>query len=177
MVLTALLALVVALCGTTAAGYAVGKVNGNHLVKKHSLSGNRLKPDSVTGAQVAESSLASVPHADDATRAESLPAPAAVTLPDSAGWVPVGAPLELRKDAAGFVHLEGATSLHAGASMLMTVLPAGDRPDRQLFFAVSTGPQGATPGTVSVGTDGAVTMIAGGSPFVSLDSISFYSGG
>src|SRR3954469_18847470 len=62
-VVIAVLALVVALCGTTVAGYAAGKASGNKIIKKHSLSGNRLKPDSVSGTQIDESTLGTVPVA------------------------------------------------------------------------------------------------------------------
>jgi hypothetical protein len=60
----ALLALFVALGGTV---YATGKINGK-AVKKASLPGNRLKPDSVGGKQVNEASLGTVPAAGIANR-------------------------------------------------------------------------------------------------------------
>lgn len=64
--------LVVALSGTAVATGALK--SGNSVIKKHSLSGNRLKNNTVTGAQVKEGSLGKVPSAasaDHATSADS----------------------------------------------------------------------------------------------------------
>lgn len=69
----ALVALFVALGGTTFA--MSSRVSGNSIIKKHSLSGNRLINDSVTGKQVKESTLGKVPSAklaDLATAANAL---------------------------------------------------------------------------------------------------------
>jgi hypothetical protein len=56
-----LLALVLALVGTA---FAVGsKQPGNQLIRKNSLSGNRLKANSVKGKQVKEKTLGTVPKA------------------------------------------------------------------------------------------------------------------
>lgn len=60
-----ILALLVAAGGTATA--AVRGQNGNHLISKHSLSGNRLRNNSVTGKQVKESSLGQVRKAKNAT--------------------------------------------------------------------------------------------------------------
>jgi hypothetical protein len=68
----ALLALVVAMSGTAVA--ATTLVNGNKLIKKRTLSGNRLHNNTLTGTQIKESALAKVPsatHADSATSATS----------------------------------------------------------------------------------------------------------
>ena len=56
----AIIALVAALAGT---GYAASKITGKD-IKKESVKGNRLKPDTVTGKQVNESKLKTVPEAD-----------------------------------------------------------------------------------------------------------------
>src|ERR1700724_1386873 len=58
----AVLALLVALGGTAAAAF--GPFNGNQIIKKHSLSGNRLKKHTITGAQINFGKLGSVPNAD-----------------------------------------------------------------------------------------------------------------
>ena len=58
----AYLALFCALGGTT---YAATQINGK-AIKKHSLPGNRLKKNTVTGKQVNESSLGTVPKASNA---------------------------------------------------------------------------------------------------------------
>ena len=60
-----ILAVLVAAGGTATA--AVRSQNGNHLISKHSLSGNRLRNNTVTGKQVKEKSLSEVPKAKNAT--------------------------------------------------------------------------------------------------------------
>jgi hypothetical protein len=59
------LALVVALGGTA---YAASKVNGHNIVK-HSIAGNRLKNNTLTGSQIKESKLGTVPTAKTANTA------------------------------------------------------------------------------------------------------------
>jgi hypothetical protein len=59
-----ILALLVAAGGTATA--AVRSHNGNHLISKHSLSGNRLRNNTVTGKQIKEGSLGQVPKAKNA---------------------------------------------------------------------------------------------------------------
>jgi hypothetical protein len=64
----ATLALVVALGGTA---YATTKISGSQ-IKKHSIPGNRMKNNTLTGTQIRESKLGKVPnakHADSATKA------------------------------------------------------------------------------------------------------------
>jgi hypothetical protein len=61
----ATMALTVALGGT---GYAATKINGSTIVK-HSIAGNRLKSNTLTGAQIKESSLGTVPKAKSAKTA------------------------------------------------------------------------------------------------------------
>jgi hypothetical protein len=56
------LAIAVAIGGTATAASRGGH-NGNKIIKRHSLSGNRLKNDTVTGKQVKEKSLKAVPNA------------------------------------------------------------------------------------------------------------------
>lgn len=73
----AIIALFVALGGTV---YAAGKISGKS-IKVKSLPGNRLKPNSVTGKQVKESSLGQVPLATTANTASRA------TLADNASKV------------------------------------------------------------------------------------------
>jgi hypothetical protein len=68
----ALVALAVAMSGTAVA--ATTLVNGDKLIKKHTLSGNRLHNNTVRGTQIKESTLGKVPsatHADSATSASN----------------------------------------------------------------------------------------------------------
>lgn len=72
-ILVAIVALVVALSGTAVAASSL--VNGDKLIKKDSLSGNRLRSHTVTGRQINLGKLGKVPtagHADSATDASNL---------------------------------------------------------------------------------------------------------
>jgi hypothetical protein len=68
--LVAIVALVVAASGTAVA--ASHLVNGDSLIKRDSLSGNRLHNATVTGKQIRLSSLGEVPSAKTAANAEEL---------------------------------------------------------------------------------------------------------
>jgi hypothetical protein len=63
----AIIALVVAASGTALATSRL--VSGDSLIKKHSLSGNRLRNESITGQQIRLSSLGPVPNARSAANA------------------------------------------------------------------------------------------------------------
>jgi hypothetical protein len=67
--LVAIVALVVAASGTAVAASKL--VSGDSLIKKNSLSGNRLRNGSVTGGKIKLSSLGTVPSAGHATSADS----------------------------------------------------------------------------------------------------------
>ena len=176
-VLVALLALVVALCGTSLAGYAAGKSSGDKIIKKHSLSGNRLKPGTVTGDEVNESTLATVPSAATAATAhsaETVPAPVFHPLTTVTGYLPdtttTSRPLGYRIDASGFVHLQGAVKKDTALFMLFMVLPPGVRPsDARFAVATNTGP-----GMIAISTIGEVTIVTGGSGAISLEGVTFY---
>jgi hypothetical protein len=194
--IVAVVALVVALCGTTVAGYAAGKASGDSVIKKKSLSGNRLKPDSVQGKQVAEATLGKVPsagRADTATTATTAAMATTAGHAATADQTPGGALVQpsvfgagwdtsaifphrltgLRKDASGYVHLQGAVERISGSATLIVTLPAGHRPAADVFFPVYTA--GANVGSVSIGASGAVTFISGSPTFVSLEGISFHA--
>lgn len=61
-------ALVVAFGGSA---YAAAKINGRHIVK-HSIAGNRLKGNTLTGAEIEESKLSQVPSARTAQTAKTV---------------------------------------------------------------------------------------------------------
>ncbi len=65
--IVAIAALVVAMSGTAVAASKL--VSGNSLIKKNSLSGNRLQNRSVTGSKIKLSSLGTVPSAKNAATA------------------------------------------------------------------------------------------------------------
>ena len=82
----ALIALVFAMSGTAVA--ATKLVNGDKLVKKQSLSGNRLRSQTVTGTQVKAGTLGKVPsaaQADSATHATSADTATSATPSGAAG--------------------------------------------------------------------------------------------
>jgi len=182
----ALLALVLALTGTGLAGYAAGKGDGDSLIKKKSLSGNRLRPETVTGRQVKESSLGKVPAATAADRATTAThASAADTTPAgvlnapsyTSGWGDntgfAARTAGFRKDASGYVHLEGAVSRSTGAETVIATLPVGFRPSDYVNFPVTS--QGPTLGFVSVEPDGDIHFDSGNPGFVSLEGITFHA--
>lgn len=83
------MALVVA---TSGSAFAAGKlVSGDSLIKKHSLSGNRLRAGTLTGAEIKVSSLGQVPSAKTAVNAEELGGrPASAYAPGSSSAVHSG---------------------------------------------------------------------------------------
>lgn len=73
-VVIGVIALVVAASGTA---FAAGTlVNGDSLIKKHSLSGDRLRNDSITGKEIKLGSLGQVPNAKNAQELGGHPASA-----------------------------------------------------------------------------------------------------
>jgi hypothetical protein len=86
--IVAIVALVFAMSGTAVAASQL--VNGDKLIKKHTLSGDRLRNHTVTGTQVNLSKLGKVPTAAQADHAAT--ADAATTIADGAiGTAKVGA--------------------------------------------------------------------------------------
>lgn len=173
--LVAVLALVVALSGATAAGYAAGKADGNSLIKKKSLSGNRLKPDSVSGKQVAEKTLGTVPRAAQADRAavaDRTTLAAVVPLAPGTGWQSGDsgfAPAGYRIDSSGFVHLSGTLLRTSGSSGLMTTLPAAARPSTTIDAPVLT--FAGEPGGITIEPNGEVQLFGGNPGYVSLEGV------
>jgi hypothetical protein len=101
-------ALIIALSGTALG--AVKLVNGDRLIRKNSLSGNRLRRHTVTGAQIKASSLPKVPsaaRADSTTHAASADSATHATGADSATNATTA-------DSA--THATGADSATAAAS-------------------------------------------------------------
>jgi len=182
-VVIAVLALVVALCGSTMAGYAAGKASGNSLIKKNSLSGNRLKADSVTGKQLAEGSLGTVPSAANAGNAahaalaDSVPVPAFHPLATSPGWTAITSEVRAfgwRKDVSGVVHLQGQVRRTSGSSADIANLPPEIRPDAAACVLAFTA--GGTVGSVCIDESGQLEFFSGDPFSVTLENISYYAG-
>ncbi len=169
-VLISLLALLVALSGTA---LAVNQGSGNALVKRASLSGNRIKPDSVTGRQVQESTLSKVPRAGQADTATSLPRPEVLVLTLDDGVDDAAATTGragVTVDLEGYAHLEGAVATTAAGRDIAT-LPASARPGHRVVVAVAT--VGAAPGRIGIDPDGTVALLSGDPSFVSLEGVVF----
>jgi hypothetical protein len=157
--IVALAALVAALGGTALAAGTL--VNGDNLIKKGSLSGNRLRSHTVKGAQIKVSSLPKVPRAtradsathalsansathatsaDTATTASGLPALNWVPLTLINGWADGHAPdartPAVAVDAQGIVHFRGDLGC-TGASCASGVanMPSGFAPSQDVLFA------------------------------------------
>jgi hypothetical protein len=82
-----IVALVLAASGTAIAASKL--VSGNSLIKVNSLSGNRLKSGSVTGKQIALSSLGTVPSATKAATATSATTATTANTATTAGSAPI----------------------------------------------------------------------------------------
>jgi hypothetical protein len=104
-------------------------------VVAHKISGSQLKPNTVTGKQVKESTLATVPSARTANHVVAAKRHL-LTLID--GWqndADFAHAAAYTIDAQGFVHLEGAIS-STGIVDTPFVLPPGARPRRDTYEPV-----------------------------------------
>jgi hypothetical protein len=195
----ACVALLVALGGT---GYAATKINGKTL-KDRSVPSAKLKRDSVSGSEIREATLQTVPRAasagqadhaalaDAAARAENAgradSAATAADLPDLTfenltlehGWTTY---LETRPpaaalDAQGIVHLRGGMS--DGSSPIVFTLPAQLRPATNVYVPVDL--VNGHPGRLSIDPDGTVVVVAANGftdakAFTSLEGVTFDAG-
>ncbi len=103
----AFVALLVALSGTAVARF--GPFNGDAVIVKHSLSGNRLKDHTIGGAQVNLRKLGKVPsasNADHASNADKLGGVAASGYQGKARWA------EVLADGTVFAQSGGITVAH-----------------------------------------------------------------
>jgi hypothetical protein len=82
-------------------------------------------------------------------------------------------------DREGFVHLRGAADRTSGTEPIIAILPAGARPEGTpgssfIYFPLYT--TGSTFGTIYIGADGSIRLLAGSAGFVSLDGVTFPQG-
>jgi hypothetical protein len=177
-------ALVVALSGSAAVASGALQ-NGNKLIAKNTLSGNRLKNNSVTGKQINAGTLGTVPVAT------SLAPLVWNNLTLVNGWVnyPTGllllggyAPPQYAIDGQGFVHLRGGLSGASKTSGVIASLPSGFRPaagNTWLPVASTNGSSDPQTADIDVTSAGNITAYAGSGAtlkFVSLDGVEFYAG-
>ncbi|MBV9292117.1 MAG: hypothetical protein JO222_06680 [Frankiales bacterium] len=176
----AVMALAVAMSGTAVA--ATSAANGDNLIKKNTLSGNRLRNHTVTGKQINLKKLGTVPVA---ARANSLPKLKWHPLTLQNGWTLYsnfyGAPA-YTKDAEGFVHFRGAIDGSSSTSDTFASLPAGFRPITQGIWLRPPSTNGdSVPHLVDIFVSGGGGMTAepdgtANKTFVSLEGVNFYVG-
>jgi hypothetical protein len=140
----AVIALVIALGSTAVAASRL--VGGDKLIKVGSLSGNRLRSHTLTGAQINLNRLGQVPaaaFADNATHAGTADTAAGLA---PLNWVPLTlingwtdnygagdarAPA-VAVDAQGIVHLRGQISSGTSSSDMLAMMPAQFRPSQNV---------------------------------------------
>jgi hypothetical protein len=117
-----IVALVLAASGTAVAASKL--VSGNSLIKVNSLSGNRLKSGSVTGKQIALSTLGQVPSAAKATTAVTAGTATTATSATTAGSAPISNVTYVT--AAGTIPSTGAAvAVTASCPSATTVIGGG----------------------------------------------------
>ncbi len=195
--IVATMALLVALSGTGLAApiaRIAHLVSGDAVIKKHSLSGNRLRNHTLTGRQINLARLGTVPAASvasDATNALNAdsaanlggvpPVPAAIPMTLINGWQPYGEEYDQPaywRDAFGVVHLKGSVAQPTPGSDVLFVLPEGFRPARSTNWPATL--NDAHFGTVEIETNGDVRSRTFNSEqaeeaqaFTSLEGVSF----
>ena len=129
-------------------------------IKKDSMPGNRIVSDSVTGKQIAESTLGHVPFATKAGTAAKLSPLAWHKLTLGNGWSAISGdrPPAYAVDAQGIVHLRGA--ICCGTSSEALSLPASARPDKNAYLLVYS--QGGYAAELAVLPSGKAYVYSGG---------------
>jgi hypothetical protein len=160
----ALLALIAAVSGTAVA--VVAAQNGDSLIARHTLSGNRLRANTVTGTQVNESTLhlrALVWH--NFTLLHTWENYNGTKRPP--GWA---------LDAQGVVHFRGAIDQSTSGSDVFARLPASARPSVDLWLATDL--VNASTGRIDLDSGGIMNVeatvdIAQAQAFTDLDGITY----
>jgi hypothetical protein len=179
----ALIALVISMGGTAiAAGHLI---SGDKLIKRGTLSGNRLRSHTLTGAQINLNRLGQVPSAAVADTANNLPALSWVPLTLINGWADNYLPGDARGpavavDAQGIVHLRGEITRFGGSSDVFAIVPQEFRPSQSVFMPAAL--KFSNIGIVAVDPDGTMTVattpsVAGNETAItSLDGITYALG-
>ena len=194
---TATLALIIAVGGASAfaatqlAKNSVGskQIKKNAVttakIKKEAVTAAKIKKGTLTGTQINASTLGTVPNAQHATTADSLP-PAEpwhqVNAPGEpafeGAWVNQGEgqTVAFYRDQVGVVHLRGVAKAEGVTTKTIFTLPSGFRPAAGplLPFAVACLPcvPGGT-GTLLIAQDGPGTVEAPAGENVSLEGVTF----
>ena len=152
--LVAILALVVAMSGSAVA-VSAARHSGDTLISKRSLSGNRLRHNTVTGKEVSEQKLGQVPRASLATHVPPLVWHNFTLMYD---WTNYNAPRRVpgyAVDVQGVVHLRG--EIANGTLYLFTQLPAAVRPTEDLAVPAAMD-DGLSNGSVVIQSNGNVSV-------------------
>ena len=168
------LALFVAFSGT---GYAAATAIDGHRLTSRSVSHLKLIKNTLTGAEIAESTLGKVPRATLADKANHLPAVTLHSFTLGSGWAQ-NSGFTLRalgyfKDAQGFIHLQGAVTRTSGTGTVIGTLPPGARATDFTYFPIYTA--GATFGSIYIASDGSINLFSGDASFVSLEGVVFHA--
>jgi hypothetical protein len=153
--IVAVFALVVAMCGAATA--AIVAHSGDALVLTRSLSGNRLRLNTVTGAEVNESKLGTVPKANLANHVPALVWHNLTLANDWSVVIGVRTPA-YALDAQGIVHLRGA--MCCGTTSQAFTLPANARPSKNVYLLALA--SGGYPAQLVVQPAGTVIVQSGG---------------
>ena len=146
--IVAVFALALATSGTA---YAVVSENGDTLITARTLSGDRLRVDTVTATEVRNLSWGSIILQN--------------------GWANGSRPPKAAVDVQGIVHLRGAVT--GGKAATIGTLPTSTRPTATIYMTARTN-KGATIG-VAIQSNGliAVQGTLGPNMFVSLDGLTY----
>jgi hypothetical protein len=180
--IVALAALVIAMGGTAIAARSL--VNGDRLIAKRSLSGDRLRSHTLTGKQIDLRKLGSVPTARNASALGGQPAsgyaPARPLVYTNAalagGWTQGanGHAPGFAIDPFGVVHLRGTLASGTEGTPAFD-LPARMRPSAVVELPIYT--LGETEGLLFIGTDGSVVPWGtNASAYTSLEGLTFSAG-
>jgi hypothetical protein len=165
------------LVGTFGSAVAVAATRtGDDLITKRTLSGNRLRLDTVTGKEVAEGKLGTVPKARLATH---LPKLVWHTLTLANGWQNYNGSVRLPAwaiDAQGVVHLRGAIYQPSPGDVTFAQLPVAARPQVTVYLA--TDMVNASPGRIDISSDGTMqadyyNVALDAQSFTNLDGVTY----
>ena len=176
--MVASIALVFAMSGTAVA--AITAHSGDALIIKRTLSGNRLRLNTVTGAEIKESTLGQVPKAGLAVHVPALVWHNLTLINDWANyWAPVGSPRRpgYAIDVQGVVHLRGAiTQTVTPGFHDFAFIPKAARPAVRIFLPAAM--VAGTPGAISIAHDGEMDVredvqFSDAEQFTSLEGITY----
>jgi hypothetical protein len=156
--------------------WAVTLQSGDALIAKRTLSGNRLRLNTVTGAEVKEGSLGKVPKADLASRLPALVWHQLVLVNDWTNYNGIQRPPAWALDAQGIVHFRGAIKETAPTDDTFAHLPIAVRPVVAVWLP--TDMESANTGRVNVFSDGGLVVeatvdIVDARAFTNLDGLTY----